>query len=349
MTRCHVRRQGVRVDSGDEDRMRARRRIDHPAVRPGSQCGPLARFEQQVAHLPLGHPARVTAGKGMETDCLRLAAFPLGPALLDDHRLQRAPGAPVNSPDRARRRGGVAHPRHRLVLEQKLAASDRVTYRDVHGRPEADVVGGHERDVPNRGGVFDHVGRHAGNRQSQTACDGMARHLWGGQESLCSAHRRDTVESISRGPPGIRASMALLPTPVSDLEARRDHHVRVCRRRGVRPLVAPTRVHAGIPRASPRVRVRDSRGGSPFHHALLPSSHSTCRRRRGSGRPQRMALVQTHQRGLRKGSPTSIASMTLRYSFSPYTRWRRADGCPLPELTHKDSLGSSRGTSCSWL
>ena len=174
-----IRRQRVRVDGGDEDRMRPRRRIGHPAVRPGAQRRPLPRLQKQGPHLVFRHPARMASRPRAEIGGFRRPPLALGPALLDHHRLQRTPGAAVDGPDRPGGRGGIADRRHRLVLEQQLAAGDRVAHYDVHGRPETDVVGRHERHMTDRTGFVDRIGRLSGNGQSQAAGDPVVGHVGG--------------------------------------------------------------------------------------------------------------------------------------------------------------------------
>ena len=172
----HVRAQGIGVDGGHEDRVRARRRIGHPAERARAQRRPLARLQEQVPDIGLRHAAGMTPRPRAEVRRLGRPPFAFRPALLDHHRLQRTAGAAMDGPHRPGRRGGAAHSRQRLVLEQELAAGHRVAHRNAHRRPQTDVVGRDQRHVTHRARILDRIGRRSGDGEIQAAGDRVAGH-----------------------------------------------------------------------------------------------------------------------------------------------------------------------------
>ena len=119
----------------------------------------------------------MSAREGAVRRLVGSAAFALGPAQLDDDRLQRPPGAPVDGDDPARGRRRVAHARNRLVLEQQLAAPDVVSLGNVHGGAQPHRIGGHQRGVARFGSRLDLLYRRAGERQPETLPEGVETHL----------------------------------------------------------------------------------------------------------------------------------------------------------------------------
>ena len=156
--------------------MGPRRRIGDPSEGPGAERGPLARLDEQCAHLVAGHAGRMPARERTERRRFRRAAFSFRTAHVDRHRLQRTTVTSIDGDNSAGGGCRMAHARHRLVLEAQLAARHRIARRDMHGGTQPDVVVGDERDAARRRPVVDPVGRCARDRQTQPAGYPVARH-----------------------------------------------------------------------------------------------------------------------------------------------------------------------------
>ena len=159
-----VRRQGMGVQRGDEDRGRPGADRGHLAVGAGAQGGPQTRLLKVLAHLGVAQGRQIPGVVTGEID---------GVVALDrDHDgLEPALLAPVDVADQARRGRGEVNAGIVLVGEQGLAQPDPFALLHQHRGLQVGIVEPHQRDAADGVSIVDFLYGIAFDRQVQTAFD----------------------------------------------------------------------------------------------------------------------------------------------------------------------------------